>query len=530
MNINKVGNFSANWAKKAVTQLGKPGALLPVVLLEVTVDSGRAYQAKKRGGITEMRERMIDDISAGVVWLFGAVMFNKLGDKIGKKFFKIDNPVFSTGKDKARDCLAQGYAANPKNSHKLLSAFKFSKVVLSIATAVGIIGWVLPKVNQAITRKILGKKPHNDPHHNPHNKPETKQEKTVSQNQQNAKLIFEDFENYKKSKKSSNPSFGFKLSPETLGKLAHNFEHNATYRLAATDGGILVGRTTNARTFDEGLEYGFRDAVSSYFYLLATGHVIGLLNKFDRFKGKNSGIDPTSAVYVNNHLADVLKDKKLSVEEFEKTVFGTFDEKKFKLIENKLKENGGNISVKDFIKLTKAKGKLAQKAWLMSNLQPTINGVAILTDKQAADVLTSGSITDPKFLFETINQYFTDASVFGKKKVSQNIPVLKNKTNFISITDIESMQKKIVDYVQSVVEMAKMQAKKSGSKAEVTMDILKKASKRNTWTHSSYLITGIGISALFLSTLIPKMQYWITKKRTGKEGFPGVPECQKGSK
>ena len=522
MNINKVGNFSANWAKKAITQLGKPGALLPVALLEVTVDSGRAYQAKKRGGITEMRERMIDDISAGVVWLFGAVMFNKLGDKIGKKFFKIDNPVFSTGKDKARDCLAQGFAANPKNSHKLLSAFKFSKVVLSIITAVGIIGWVLPKVNQAITRKILKKKPHN--------KPEIKQEENVSQNLQNAKLIFEDFENYKKSQKVSKPSFGFKLSPETLGKLAHNFEHNATYRLAATDGGILVGRTTNARTFDEGLEYGFRDAVSSYFYLLATGHIIGLLNKFDRFKGKNSGIDPTSAVFVNNHLANVLNGKNLSVEEFEKTVFGTFDEKKFKLIENKLKENGGNISVKDFIKLTKAKGGLAKKAQLMSNLQPTINGVAILTDKQAADVLTSGAINDPKFLFRTINQYFTEASLFGKKKKGLSVPALRKKTDFISISDIESIQKKIVDYAQSVVEMAKIQAKKSGSKAEVTMDILKKASKRNTLTHSSYLLTGFGISALFLSTLIPKMQYWITKKRTGKEGFPGVPECQKKSK
>ena len=126
MNVSKVGQFSANWGKKAVTQLGKSGALLPVVLLEVTVDTGRAYHAKKRGGKTEMRERMIDDISAGIFWLFGASMFNKLGDKIGQKWLGIKNPVFSAGKDKARDCLQQGILANPNIDPKKLAAFKFS--------------------------------------------------------------------------------------------------------------------------------------------------------------------------------------------------------------------------------------------------------------------------------------------------------------------------------------------------------------------------------------------------------------------
>ena len=31
-----------------------------------------------------------------------------------------------------------------------------------------------------------------------------------------------------------------------------------------------------------------------------------------------------------------------------------------------------------------------------------------------------------------------------------------------------------------------------------------------------------------LSTLIPKMQYWITKMRTGQDGFPGTEEYRQG--
>lgn len=513
MSINSVGKFSTNIMKKAVTQLGKSGALLPVVLLEVSVDAGRAYQAKKRGGVTEMRERMIEDISAGIFWLFGASMFNKLGDKIGKKLLKIENPVFSTGVDKARDCLKQGIEANSKNTAKLLTAFKFSKVACSIATAVCLIGWVLPKVNQAITKKILNKKNEIQP-------------KEKAKTQISSKNLFKDFSTFTSSKEKTKPSFGIKLSPETLGKLAHNFEHNATYRLAATDGGILVGRTTNARTFDEGLEYGFRDLVSSYFYLLSTGHIISLINKFDKYKGKNTGLDPSSAVIVNNHLASVIQDKTLSIEDFKAKVFGNTDNEKLNLLKETFKKNKGNISVEDFCELTNADDQLRQKAKLMSKLQPQINGVSILTDKQALDVLTDGAITDPKFLYDTINGYFGSATkkLFGKDKGKVIKTSIEDKLTYFSITEIENFQKKISDYVESVIEIAKNQVKGSEKPAEITMEILKKASKRNAIYHSSYLLTGIGISALFLSTLIPKMQYWITKKRTGKDGFPGVDE------
>lgn len=525
MITNNVAKFSNNIFKKAVTQLGKPGALLPVVLLEVGVDVGRSYQAYKRGGKTEMRERATDDVSAGAFWLFGAVWLNKIGDWIGKKFLGIKNPEFSLGKDKARDGLAQALSSNPNISARKLSMFKLGKVISSIAIAVGFIGWGLPKINQAITRKLSSK---NDTALPKTTDTSLKNDvKTPKENEiiiNNAHSLFEDFDKYKKTGGKSNPSFGIKLSTETIGRVAHNLEHNATWRLGTTDGGILVGRTTNARTFDEGLEYGIRDAISSYFYLWAPAHVIATCNKFDRFKGLNTKIDPSTATHVNNYIASIVKESKLTPEEFTKQMFGEFDEAKFNLVKPVLDKNKGRITVEEFCKVTGADKKLARKAELMSRLQPKIKGVSILTDKQAFDVLHTGKISEPRFMYKVMNNYFASVGkkMFGKMGGKVTVKSIKDKLAFISASDMDDMRKNVGDYVQSIVEIAKAEAKKSGKAAEISIDTIKKAAKRNTIFHSSYLAAGLGVSILFLSTLIPKFQYWVTKKRTGQDGFPGV--------
>ena len=520
MNVNNVGKFSTNLIKKAVTQLGKPGALLPVAVLEVTVDSGRGYNAKKRGGFTEMRERIIDDVSAGIFWLFGAVGLYKLGDWLGKKLLKLKNPGFSLGVDKARNSIKQAQIANPNFSKTGLTIFKSLKVFGSIAAAIAFIGWGLPKINQTLTRKLKNKKNETQ---------KTQPQNTENKNAdliKNAKKLFEDFNNFKKNKNASKPSFGLKLA-DTLGVITHNVENNNVWRLGTTDGGILVGRTTNALKRDpsgsESIEYAFRDGASSYFYLWAMPHTIWLCNKLDPFKGKNTGLDPSSAVKVNNYLANIIGDKKMSVQEFEKTVLGNLDTARFDMVKEAL-EKTKNISVEDFIRLTNADESLAKRALKMSRLQPKIDGVAILTDRQVKDVLTNGAITDPSFQYRVVNGYFREGSkkLFGKNKGKiVGYSNIQDKLRYIKIGDIEKIQDKVTGYAQSVVQMAKKQASKNGGVPEITMDILKKTSRRNSILHSAYLGLGLGISMLFLSTLIPKMQYWITKKRTGKEGFPG---------
>ena len=38
---------------------------------------------------------------------------------------------------------------------------------------------------------------------------------------------------------------------------------------------------------------------------------------------------------------------------------------------------------------------------------------------------------------------------------------------------------------------------------------------------------GFAVAAIFLSTLIPKFQYWVTRLKTGKDEFPGTYELEK---
>ena len=83
----------------------------------------------------------------------------------------------------------------------------------------------------------------------------------------------------------------------------------------------------------------------------------------------------------------------------------------------------------------------------------------------------------------------------------------------------DSLKKDLTNYVKSIVE----QAQKSSAK-EITSNILKKASKHNFKMNLINWGSGFAVSALFLSTLIPKIQYWITKMRTGQNNFPGTEE------
>ena len=53
-------------------------------------------------------------------------------------------------------------------------------------------------------------------------------------------------------------------------------------------------------------------------------------------------------------------------------------------------------------------------------------------------------------------------------------------------------------------------------------EILRKASNSNLKWNAINWGAGFVTSALFLSTLIPKMQYQITKWRTGSNEFPGT--------
>ncbi|MBO5948188.1 hypothetical protein J6Q66_05070 [bacterium] len=523
--IKPTSNFKVTTNKfvKFATNMTKSGVYLPIILLEGTVVAGRTYQAYKRGGLTEARERFIEETTGSFVWLGGAPLLTKLGNFIGKKFAGIKNTDFDIGKDAVRNPLEHVVKNTKGATMKRYSNFKFTNTILSIVLASGFLGFVVPKINQKITELT----------HNASKKQEQKVQPTVDnfqrtsqiqekeqQNEQSKiakqKAIKENKSNFKNidsfvdsTKKDKNVAFKG-LSPEQIATITHNLEHNAVYKLLSTDSGVLAGRTLNARNADESREIFFRDAASIFFYLFAQNAIIKGLTALDNksLKG-NVNIDPFSAAKIHNYLIDNLQKEKMSVDEFAKFALGDFDKTSF----DKLKFDKNKIITLDDFKKAISNKALQERATKMSTLQPLKNGVSILTEKQVQDVLTSGKINDPELLKDVLN------SIFGKLDGKQD--VLTDTNKFIPRKEIEASIEDIKAYAQSIVEYAKKH-----NINEITPETMLKVNKRNLHRRIGFVAAGFLTAAAFLSTIIPKVQYYITKVKTGSDSFPGAREFE----
>src|SRR5574344_2103279 len=86
-------------ARKVVKDMANADALAPIILLETTVTTGRTFQAYKRGGMNEARERGIEETLGAIFWLGGVTAFQKMGDKIGQKLMKLKDVNFDGKRD-----------------------------------------------------------------------------------------------------------------------------------------------------------------------------------------------------------------------------------------------------------------------------------------------------------------------------------------------------------------------------------------------------------------------------------------------
>ena len=74
------------------------GGLARFIMLEGIVEAGRTYQATKRGGFDEGRERITEEFTGAVFWLGGVKFFNAINDKIGKWLLGLRTADFDTMK------------------------------------------------------------------------------------------------------------------------------------------------------------------------------------------------------------------------------------------------------------------------------------------------------------------------------------------------------------------------------------------------------------------------------------------------
>ena len=563
---NNINNFANNKnVRTFASKLCTPGALLPIILLETTVMIGRTYQAKKRGGDIEARERLIEESISAVIWLWGIKTVNKafdfLIDKVGKIKEKtgVKDFNFDTGNDHVRQPFEHVTEKLSKTKKNSIAALKFSKIAASAAISVGFMGFVLPKINQKITKNMLDKKEQQTGSHIQPIKIEHRQQRRTDINEfltmsrgsagdpkrlsNNPPNVMETNEFLTMSrgsagdpkKLSNNPpkvmetnefltmSRGSAGDPKFQGGnffeiAAHQLENNNIAQLLTIDSGLFAGRAVNARNEYEQREILFRDITSSFFYVGATPLIYKGLCLLDSLKGKNTELSPDRADDLHAKLMNLFgKDQKeISKSDFEKKVFGTrqvnddvfnkagniFDktkhivsvDKMHKFIEENISDANSAKSLKD-------------KASKLSKLQPG----NILTKSQLTNLFNDGMLNEPEFINKLI-----DDSTGGKAM---------NPIKFIPQKKVDAQRKFINDYAQSVLDQAKKE-----NLDKISKDFLSKMKTRNLITRFGYWGAGMAVSGYFLSTAIPKIQYWMTQRTTGYNDFPGIQQYEKDKK
>jgi hypothetical protein len=249
------------------------------------------------------------------------------------------------------------------------------------------------------------------------------------------------------------------------------------------------------------------------------------LNRIEQ--GKGLRLDPVSAEFATKYMESYVKDAgqigtdgehKITVSKFEKDMLGEKIELPKYIKDNLQGEKIKIISLDKFKELIQGDRKynanfeeLSKVAYKMSQLQPKLKDLAILTEGQVKDILSGGHINNPDFLLE-----------FFKNRFGEDFT---DSYKFIAQKDLDSYKAELVDYVKSIIKKAK-----NKNISEITEKMLHKASNSNLKWNAINWGAGFAVSALFLSTIIPKTQYLITKWRTGSNDFPGTAQFREEEK
>ena len=79
------------------------------------------------------------------------------------------------------------------------------------------------------------------------------------------------------------------------------------------------------------------------------------------------------------------------------------------------------------------------------------------------------------------------------------------------------------DYIDDICKAGE----KNGNK--IDLKLLNKVKNKNMMFSGINFAVAFTVAAVFLSTLIPKFQYWVTKKMTGVDAFPGTYQYDKNA-
>ena len=270
------------------------------------------------------RENTIDEYVTSAVWLGGIPLTEGIGNKfirykkynpdVNIKLFNEDefqgiNLNIEKFKKLAPEAVEDLIKVkNNKKAYQKLVAGKFAAAIV-IPTA--IMGFVLPKLNFALTKKIKDNRKANN-----------------SSMQLTPKTNMASF-------MSSNKdiSFGGGIVPY-LANL------NTVNKMAITDGGLTVGRVTPSRNKEEAAVNGFRMLGSMFLNFVAPLYIAKFLDKFvNKVFGVNVDLDPL--ILDKEELIDAIRNNKIELPKSDsaKDIFEFLDTKQDSLFVKYAKES-----------------------------------------------------------------------------------------------------------------------------------------------------------------------------------------------
>lgn len=250
-----------------ISKLGSPNSKLPLAAKDIFNSAGYTYFSYDAGGKVEGKDRFVDELGTGLIWLFGIPTYKKIIDKTIFKAAKI-NPDVDVRILKNKDYLKSAIENAPtadiikdltKASENIpkTKALTFLKFALALGMTMASY-FALTKFKQNMTKKAIEKEYMEEK--------AKKNENNIYSNNFKISPIFKDFA---ETTAKNNPSFG---SASAIN-IAEEFMLNPIKNMIILDAGISTSRIKNARTKGEAAEYTIKEG-SFLFFVYGAGKLI----------------------------------------------------------------------------------------------------------------------------------------------------------------------------------------------------------------------------------------------------------------
>ena len=186
------------------------------------------------------------------------------------------------------------------------------------------------------------------------------------------------------------------------------------------------------------------------------------------------------------------------------------------------------IKLSELEEIKEIPSDVLERAKEMATLQPEKLGEKILTKQQLFDAYNKAEINNTKLLHNVFSEYTGgEGKEIGKdskgKSIRSEFEFVGGKYNdeyrFVSNKKLYKLKAQMEQYVKTICNTSK--------DGKVNKKLLDKVRNKNIMYSGINFAAGFAVAATFLSTLIPKFQYYVTRKTTGVDAFPGTYDYEK---